>query len=170
MVTAAYVRTHCSTSSSLLHVYSQDHKLTATTADMHTFCSTVVVLTVRTHPSTHQTLSFPVPTWGPNISLARRSYTAVANINQLGATFQAVDYVPATHSCNGGCGGGLVNSSNSVYIYNQGTCASPDNCVCVNRNSTGTPAFSDSNCETTVCTPLCVNGRWCTCFSYRTRL
>jgi hypothetical protein len=110
---------------------------------------------------------FPTPTWGPSISLAMRTYTAVANINELGATFQAIDYVPATHACTGGCGGGIVNSSESVYIYNQGTCASPNNCACVNRNSTSTPAFSGSSCETTVCNPLCVNGN-CT-FNFTSR-
>lgn len=103
-------------------------------------------------------LPFPNPVWGTNVSVTQRTYSAVANINELGAATSLTDYVPVTHTCTGGCGGGLLNASASVYEFAQGTCVGPDNCDCVLRNSTRTPAFSGSSCETTVCDPRCVNG------------
>lgn len=100
--------------------------------------------------------AFPPPEWGQNISLTLRFYLSSEDEIEY-------DYVPVSHTCRAGCGGDLVNASDSAYMYDHGECIGPDTCVCILQETSGNPAFVGDACETESCDTLCQNGA-CTYF------
>lgn len=96
------------------------------------------------------------PTYSANLSVTRRNFRSAINVGD-DITFLLSDFVPVSYVCSGGCGGGLINHSNSAYEYNHGICIGPDDCDCVSRTS-GKRAFEGPNCETAVCDESCKSG------------
>ena len=99
---------------------------------------------------------YPPPSWGTNVTTTFRQYKNTAGGWEY-------DYVPVTHTCTGGCGGGLVNASLSQYAFENGGCTAPDTCTCLLQTTSQTPAYVGANCETTSCDSPCQNGA-CTFF------
>ena len=100
---------------------------------------------------------FPVPTFGPNITLTQRSYVQAASLSDMTLS-TGTDMVPVTHRCTGGCGGALVNATLSAYAYEHGTCVAPDTCDCVRRTNSDVPAYIGTRCQTANCDEVCKQG------------
>lgn len=99
----------------------------------------------------------PVPTYGSQHTLTRRIYVQANSLSDL--TLQTkVDMVPVTHACQGGCGGNLLNASESAYAYEHGDCLAPNTCVCIKRANSTKFAFRGTQCEQTNCDDQCRNG------------
>jgi hypothetical protein len=108
------------------------------------------------------------PSYGPNVTLHPRTFETKADLDPALPVVLVSGYTPVTHRCRGGCGGSLRNASESAYVYLHGTCVGPDDCDCVHRSDTGTPAFVGANCETVVCDNACRNGACEYDYNYRT--
>lgn len=98
---------------------------------------------------------YPPITWGSNITTTQRQYIT---LNAASKPIVAIDYVPITHVCNGGCGGQIKNASLNAYVYEHGTCVAPNVCECVLRQPSGKPAFQGTTCGTALCDVTCRNG------------
>jgi hypothetical protein len=98
------------------------------------------------------------PTVSTNLTLTRRVFQTRASLDRQEAVFQLSDMVPVTHICEGGCGGGLVNASESAFRYQQGECVAPNQCLCRTRDRSPKKAFFGANCESPLCDNVCRNG------------
>ncbi|EDQ86612.1 uncharacterized protein MONBRDRAFT_27986 [Monosiga brevicollis MX1] len=82
-----------------------------------------------------------------------------ARLSKSEVVFYREIVVPVTHTCAGGCGGGLRNASVSAYIYEHGTCVAPERCECIMRaDEPEKPAFFGTTCASALCDHSCRNG------------
>lgn len=98
------------------------------------------------------------PSYGPNVVLTRRIFIAGTEAGTQMMLNNVTDMVPVTHVCRFGCGGKLVNASNSAYEYEHGTCIRPDECECILSSDDSRPAFIGERCEMPNCLQSCRNG------------
>ena len=100
---------------------------------------------------------YAMPSYPPACALTPRTFSKRDAFSYDAEPYTALEMVPVTHSCAGGCGR-LVNVSNSAYIYDRGVCVAPNTCACVHRQGGLGAAFYGSSCETTQCDVTCRNG------------
>lgn len=103
-------------------------------------------------------LTYPAPAYSASVNLTRRSYDARSSADTTTQPYTAYDMVPVTHVCNGGCGGAVINVSNSAYAYENGVCVAPDTCQCNLQPNASVPAFIGDHCQTPNCATACRNG------------
>ena len=126
-----------------------------TTIDMRTDDADVVESRF-VDPRTLETSDWP--SYSPAATLTRRFFVAGDDIGAEMTLFNLTDMVPVTHTCAGGCGGGLINASLSAYEYHHGTCIGPDECQCISTSDGSRAAFTGESCELANCRQSCRNG------------
>jgi hypothetical protein len=100
-----------------------------------------------------------LPEYPSSMALTRRVFVSKDSMDDAAVLFNVSELVPVTHVCEGGCGGGLVNSSESGYLYVHGTCVGPNTCECVARtDAVLRKAFFGDNCDRPLCDVTCGNG------------
>ncbi|EGD73334.1 RGC/RGC protein kinase [Salpingoeca rosetta] len=98
------------------------------------------------------------PTYSPAATLTRRRFLTGDDLGAGITLYNFTDLVPVTHTCGGGCGGGLINASESAYHYHYGTCVGPDECECILTADGSRAAFTGEQCSVPNCLRACRSG------------
>eukprot|EP00055_Hartaetosiga_balthica_P016075 m.99782 g.99782 ORF g.99782 m.99782 type:complete len:1901 (+) comp9033_c2_seq1:508-6210(+) len=98
------------------------------------------------------------PTYGPNITLTRRSFVARDAVGLDVPVYNTTDLVPVTHICVDGCGGELQDANVSAYAYQNGECVDPNTCECIRTHDNSRFAFTGEHCDLPNCLHSCRNG------------